>query len=67
MSVGHNDVSARKLVMDVGNDVLSVRDVVTDVGDRYMRVDRKFGLETNGQQRQRTSDGTHVKDMNYPI
>lgn len=34
--------------MNVENHVVSVRNVMTDVGNCPVRIDRKFGLETNG-------------------
>ena len=37
--------------MDVRNHVFSVRNVTTDVRNCYMRIDRKFGLEADGQER----------------
>ena len=34
--------------MDVRNDVVGVRNVMADVRNRYVRIDRKFGLEVDG-------------------
>ena len=34
--------------MDVGNNGVGIRNVMADVRNRYVRIDRKFGLEVDG-------------------
>ena len=53
--------------MSVGNNITGVRDLVTNIGNCYMRVDGKFGLETDGQQRRWRGDRTYVKNVKDPV
>ena len=67
MNVGDDEVGVRSVMLKLRNDSMGVYNTLMNVGDDYIRGDRKFSLETDGQRWSWRSGGTHVEDKKYPV